>query len=340
MPKRAKLEKSANHDFYADALWCSVPLVVLSCFYYGPRPAVLFAVALLTAYLCDCLVAPLHAAPVPQEPSSEYFAAVIVLMMPASVSYAIVIAAVIVAVLVKETFGGVGHYPFHPAAVGMVVAGISWPQSVFRYPQPGTMLPLWGKMDAALSAGMNTTLKDGGLPTASTMNLLIGNVAGPLGTGAVLVILACGLYLYCKGHLRRSTVISFLVVCALIPWLYPHLNELPAFTWPWEYVRQRVYLEKYILLSGMTLFAAVFLVCEPVTQPNRTMSRVVYGTVLGAIATVFRFSSSVETGACFALLIVGAIPEWLDRISRRAERIRFMRKEEKRLAAHQQKKAR
>ena len=35
---------------------------------------------------------------------------------------------------------------------------------------------------------------------------------------------------------------------------------------------------------------------------------------------------------CFAWLIVDAIPEWLDLISHRTERIRFMKKEEQRLA--------
>ena len=34
--------------------------------------------------------------------------------------------------------------------------------------------------------------------------------------------------------------------------------------------------------------------------------------------------------------IRGAFPEWLDRLAQRAERIRFMRKEEKRLAQHRE----
>lgn len=41
-----------------------------------------------------------------------------------------------------------------------------------------------------------------------------------------------------------------------IPWLFPRLNELPAFSWPWEFIRQRIYLEKYTLLSGTALFGA------------------------------------------------------------------------------------
>lgn len=332
MPNPARRQPAAN-SYYNDVLWCCVPLLALSCYYYGLRPLLLMAVALITSYLCDCVSVPLHAPGYqPGVPSSACFAALIVLLMPPSVPYVIIVVAVAAAVLVKEGFGGDGHYPFHPTAVGVVVAGVSWPQYVFRYPAPGTTLPLWGSEMPALTAGMNAALRDGGLPTASTTNLLIGNVQGPLGASAILVVAACGLFLLCRGHLKPATVLPFLAVCVGVPWLFPQLNELPVFSWPWQYIRQRIYLEKYILLSGAILFGAVFLAGEPVTQPNRTVSRIVYGVALGLATVAFRYYSEYETSVCFALLIVGAIPEWLDRVGRRAERMRFMKKEEKRRA--------
>ena len=333
MPKRhAKIQKSANYSYYWDILFCCVPLLAMSYFYYGARPLLMMGVGLLTAYVADCVVAPLHAGDYrPHEPSSEAFAALIVLMMPASAPYYVIVVSTLIAVLVKETFGGEGHYPFHPAAVGHAMAALSWPGILFSYPAPGTKLPLWGAVDVPFTVGNNVTLAAGGLPSDSTVNLLTGNVAGPLGCCAILVILACGLYLYVRGHLQLSTVVPYLLVCILIPWLLPPLNGLPTLSAPWEYVRQRVYLEKYIVLSGAMLFGGVFLACEPVTQPNRRTSRIIYGIALGAAATAFRYYSTYETGVCFALLLVGAFPEWLDRAARRAERMRFLRKEAKRL---------
>lgn len=333
MANRMKIERSENYDYYRDLLWCSVPLIGMAWYYYGPRPVLLLLTGLLTAYLCDCALAPLHGAGYhSHEPSSECFAALIVLMMPATVPYAVVVAAVIAAVLVKEAFGGEGHYPFHPAAVGMAVAGISWPDAVYQYPAPGVWLPVWGVSDADLVEGMNATLRDGGLPSASTINLLTGNVSGGLGTTAALVVIACGLFLLVRRRIRLSVLIPFLIFCIGLPWLLPQLNELPVVSWPWEYVRQRIYLEKYIILSGTMLFGGLFLICEPVTMPNRTSSRIVYGAALGIATYAFRVFSPYESAACLALLIVGAIPEWLDLISHRTERIRFMRKEEQRLA--------
>ncbi|MDD4850346.1 MAG: RnfABCDGE type electron transport complex subunit D [Gemmiger sp.] len=328
-----KNERSANFGFYTDMLWCCVPLLTISCFYYGMRPALLALTAVVVAYLCDCIITPLHGDGYrSHEPSSECFALLIVMMLPATTRYSIVVTAVIVAVLAKEAFGCEGHYPFHPTAVGVVVVGVCWPQEVFLYPAPGTVLPLWDCSDVPLVESMNVAIKSGGLPTASTLNLITGNVAGPLGAVASLVLCTCGLFLLVRGHLHLSTVLPFLLLCGLLPWLYPQLNELPLFSLPWTYVRQRIYLEKYMLLSGAVLFGGIFLACEPVTQPNRTSSRIVYGAALGLATVIFRYFGEYETGICFALLMVNAIPEWLDRVARRTERVRFMKKEEKRLA--------
>ena len=129
MPKRHdKITKSVNYDYYWDILFCTVPLLAVSCFYYGARPLLMMAAGLLTAYVADCVVTPLHAAGYrAHEPSSEAFAALIVLMMPASAPYYMVVTATIIAVLVKEAFGGEGHYPFHPAAVGMAASHVILP---------------------------------------------------------------------------------------------------------------------------------------------------------------------------------------------------------------------
>lgn len=93
MPKRHdKITKSVNYDYYWDILFCTVPLLAVSCFYYGARPLLMMAAGLLTAYVADCVVTPLHAAGYrAHEPSSEAFAALIVLMMPASAPYYMVV---------------------------------------------------------------------------------------------------------------------------------------------------------------------------------------------------------------------------------------------------------
>ena len=46
MPKRHdKITKSVNYDYYWDILFCTVPLLAVSCFYYGARPLLMMAAA-------------------------------------------------------------------------------------------------------------------------------------------------------------------------------------------------------------------------------------------------------------------------------------------------------
>ncbi|MDQ9751079.1 RnfABCDGE type electron transport complex subunit D, partial [Acinetobacter baumannii] len=90
--------------------------------------------------LCDRLVSLLrHRVYRRGDFSNDIFAMLIAMLMPATVEWYILAAAVIIGVLVgKEAFGGYGSYPFHPAAVGYVVAAVCWPDQVCRYPQPYT----------------------------------------------------------------------------------------------------------------------------------------------------------------------------------------------------------
>ena len=67
------------------------PLLVMAVYWYGPRPLVLCAVAVVTAVLCDVLAAGLRRrAWQPGDVSSPLFAVLLVCLMPASIPYAIV----------------------------------------------------------------------------------------------------------------------------------------------------------------------------------------------------------------------------------------------------------
>ena len=79
MAKQPTIERSENYGYYSDLLWCAVPLTGMAWYYYGLRPVLLMLAALVTAYLCDRALAPLHGEGYrAHEPSSECFAALIV----------------------------------------------------------------------------------------------------------------------------------------------------------------------------------------------------------------------------------------------------------------------
>ena len=207
-------ELTQTGHYYKHICWMAVPLLWRSCYFYGPRPLLLCGVALLVGNLCDRLISLLRRRVYqPKDYSNESFALIIALLMPATVDWYVLVAAVLAGVLIgKEVFGGYGSYPFHPAAVGYVVAAVSWPEQVFRYPQPYASIPLWDASGVAVSSTISDTLRSGGLINISALSLVLGEYAAPMGTGAAIVLVACGLFLWMQKDVRA--LCSACAVCA------------------------------------------------------------------------------------------------------------------------------
>ncbi len=248
----------------------------------------------------------------PQENSSESFAMLLALLMPASIPWYVLVVAVLACVLVgKGAFGGYGSYPFHPTAVGYAVAAISWPTAMFSYPQPFTALPLIMTGDIALTTSISETLKNGGLPIISNFELLLGETAGAMGTTSILVLGACLLFLWARRDINFPTVFSFLLVCAVIAFCFPRQDGLSG---PFaETLYARLDVVKFELTSGGLVFCAALLICEPYTCPKHWLSRFIYGALLGLVTMMFRYYGVYETGVCFALLMMSTVASWLDR---------------------------
>lgn len=308
-------ELTQTGHYYKHICWMVVPLLWMSCYFYGPRPLLLCGVALLVGNLCDRLISLLRRRVYqPKDYSNESFALIIALLMPATVDWYVLVAAVLAGVLIgKEVFGGYGSYPFHPAAVGYVVAAVSWPEQVFRYPQPYASIPLWDASGVAVSSTISDTLRSGGLINISALSLVLGEYAAPMGTGAAIVLVACGLFLWMQKDVRLSASLSFLITAGLIVFFFPRqlgLTEGTAFTAGLVF---RLRCVRDEMLTGAMLFSAVFLLNEPYTCAHHRRGRILYGAMVGAFTMGFRYFGVYETGVCFAILAVNSISGWLDR---------------------------
>ena len=307
-----ELERTGR--YYRHLCFMAIPLLCMSCFLYGLRPLLLCGAALLTGNLCDRLVSLLrHRVYQAGDFSNESFALVIALLMPATVDWYVLIAAVLAGVLIgKEVFGGYGSYPFNPAAVGYAVAAVSWPEQVFRYPQPYTGIPLWDASGVSVSDTISETLRSGGSLNISALSLGLGEYAAPMGTGAALIILACGLFLWMQKDIRLSAAVSFLATSALIAFLWPRQVGVDGID-----LLLRLQCVRDELLTGAMLFSAVFLLNEPYTCAHHRLGRILYGVLVGAFTMGFRYFGVYETGVCFALLTVNSISGWMDRTESR-----------------------
>jgi len=310
--QEAQLQKTGR--YYKHICFMAVPVLCMACFLYGVRPLLLCGIAVLTGNLCDRLVSLLRRRVYQAgDFSNESFALVIALLMPVTVDIYVLIAAVLAGVLIgKEIFGGYGSYPFNPAAVGYVVAAVSWPEQVFRYPQPYTSIPLWDASMVPVSSTIEDTLRSGGMLNIRSLVLSLGEYAAPMGTGAALVILACGLFLWTQKDAHMSASVSFLLTCALIAFFFPRQAGL-ADSAVLANMLPRLRCVRDELLTGAILFSAVFLLNEPYTCVHHRMGRILYGVLVGVVSMGFRYYGVYETGVCFALLVVNSVSAWIDR---------------------------
>ena len=281
--QEAQLQKTGR--YYKHICFMAVPVLWMACFLYGVRPLLLCGIAVLTGNLCDRLVSLLRRRVYQAgDFSNESFALVIALLMPVTVDIYVLIIAVLAGVLIgKEIFGGYGSYPFNPAAVGYVVAAVSWPEQVLRYPQPYTSIPLWDASMVPVSSTIEDTLRSGGMLNIRSLVLSLGEYAAPMGTGAALVILACGLFLWTQKDAHMSASVSFLLTCALIAFLFPRQAGL-ADSAVLANILPRLRCVRDELLTGAILFSAVFLLNEPYTCVHHRMGRILYGVLVGVVS--------------------------------------------------------
>lgn len=308
-------ELTQTGHYYKHICWMVVPLLWMSCYFYGPRPLLLCGVALLVGNLCDRLISLLRRRVYqPKDYSNESFALIIALLMPATVDWYVLVAAVLAGVLIgKEVFGGYGSYPFHPAAVGYVVAAVSWPEQVFSFPQPGTWLPVVNAGSAGLVQSASYTLKNGGTPRIDTLNLMLGNYAGPMGATAVVILVACALLLAVRRRIQWDAALPFLAACFAIAWLFPRMGRV-GLALPWVEAPVRLASVEYELCSGTILYTGIFMLSDPAILPRHRAARVAFGLTLGVVSMLYRYYGSYETGVCFAMILVGSFASAFDRL--------------------------
>lgn len=280
-------------------------LLIVPAMYYGFRVLAMAAVTVAVCVACEILCCLLEKKEIHfRESSSVVTGLLITMMMPAGISFWVPATAVAFAVFVaKAPFGFLGRTPFHPAAAGVVFATLCWPGKMFLYPdmEKGISLPLFEDCYQLPSVqGPAAALKDGVRPDMVPLEMLWGQYAGSIGATPILVIAACGLYLFVRHTADWRMTAGFLAAAALYAALFPRVIGSPLTS------------VKYELMVGTLFFCAVFLVTEPTTSPRSIPGKYCYGALAGLMTMLFRNFGVYEQGACFALLLANAFAPVID----------------------------
>jgi electron transport complex protein RnfD len=278
-------------------------LFAMATWLYGLRVLILIALAVVTALLCDLIAA--SAAKKEYDPSdisSYMFALVFLAMLPASISYGIVIAGTAFIVLLgKHAFGGYGCYPFHPAAFGFAFASVCWPDAVYRYPASFSNIGLGWNSGAEGYTSIAGILKYGGVPAVNTVDMQLGNYPGPMGTTFIYILLASIVLFVVHRAMTWHIPVVYLATCGCWAMLFPRLPSGLL-----ESLQTEIF-------SGAIVFAAAFIVAEPTTSPVNPRAKVIYGALMGVGTMFFRTYGVYEMGVCFAIILLNPLSSYLDR---------------------------
>ena len=227
--------------------------------------------------------------------------------LPSTSPWWLVLIGCLVAIgLAKAIYGGLGCNPFNPALVARVFLLISFPVPMTRWALPGgpgtpldaaTGATPLGAVKEAVALGRGVAQAE----TGGTLDLLMGRTGGSLGEAGALALLAGGLFLLWRGHIRWQIPVGFLGAVALITgacWLAdPGTYADPLFH----------------LLSGGLLLGAFFMATDMVTSPVTRRGMLIFGVGCGVLTAVIRLWGGYPEGVSFAILLMNAGTPLIDR---------------------------
>lgn len=302
-------------------------------YYYGVRAVMLLAVCMASSAAFDFVGVALtqpRTKP-PYDFSAIFIGAAIALMLPASFSYSLAVVGCAFAVIVaKIPFGTAHNAPFVPAAAGFAFLCVCWPTEVFNYPEIGAKLSLLTPNPSFVTAGSSLTamLQAGNAMRLSSINvlhLLTGSLPGPMGTGAILVLLAAAFYFLFTRPSALLSTLGFLLACGAVALIFPRVKSYSLLSLLLERGSQSFMLlergELFSLLarrsfsslmlelcSGSLVFVGLFLLTADTAQsPKKPLPRLLYGVFTGFVCMLLRHFGVFEEGACFAVLLANAV---------------------------------
>lgn len=263
-------KKKSRGTALPDIMITLAALELMAFFYYGIR-AVWLGMVCITASLVSEFIL-LRARRAEFTAKDLYCVSdglIIALMIPASIDWKIPAAACVFAVIVKHIFGGRENMIFSPSAVGYVFMLSSWSRELLSYPEPYTKLGIFEKAAELTDSASRNFIETGKLPE-SNYELLMGSFAGPMGAVSILIIAVSAAVLIARKGMSAPAFCAFVGTIAVLAAVFPYMGT------PYESVRG-------MLVTNMTLFAAVYIISDKRIVPKKWYYALIYGIIVSAV---------------------------------------------------------
>ena len=226
------------------------------------------------------------------------------MLLPATAPWWVVVTGIFLAIVIgKQIYGGIGGNPFNPTVLGIAILMIAWKdrfdfdQALLNYEFDFIML---SPIDALKHFGVAASDK------FNTLDLLIGNQIGGVGSTCGIAIILGGLYLMARGFIRWEICLSFLVGICVTASLFHQAN-------PQHYAGPIFHL-----LTGYTLIGIFYLAPEDSSSPVNSIPMGIYGLGCGVMTILIRNIGQFTDGVILAVLLMNLVNPLIDKIRPKA----------------------
>lgn len=234
------------------------------------------------------------------------------LTLPVTIPFWVAIVGIVFAVTFgKQVFGGFARNTFNPALVGRCFIYVSFPSFMTTsWVSPFSGLPggfaRWMPklVDGTSQATPMMFAQLGERIPYNNLQLILGNIPGSMGETSLILILLAGAYLiYTKAaswQIMTSLLVGILGMEATFS-----LTGISNFSNPLTAV-----------LSGGVMFATIFMATDPISAPSQAKVKVIFGLLVGVVASVIRNFSIFPEGIMFSILIINSFVPLMDSLAK------------------------
>lgn len=215
------------------------------------------------------------------------------LMPPQLPLYMVMVGAGFASFFGKSVFGGLGRNIFNPALVGYLFLLVTFPTEVGQ-----TFIdPVTGDVMQSLNISDMTFLGT----TDHLFGLLLGQYANTIGSTVMLGVWIVGaILLFLKiadWRIPLTILLSAAIFTVILGKFYPDQFHDAFFS----------------LFLGQLMFAAFFVATDPVSGPQTSRGKILYGIGIALITVVIRGLADASEGVVYAIIIMNAVSPMLEK---------------------------
>ncbi|PIE68280.1 MAG: hypothetical protein CSA21_08305, partial [Deltaproteobacteria bacterium] len=288
-------------EIYQRWVLALLPAMVASLFYFGTGALRVFGLCVVFAVLIDFVAEKLAPSrDMTSNWSSVWLGLLLAFMLPLDAPWwLILIGCVVMIILGKKFFGGVGAYPIQPALLAVAVLQLSWPQ---RMDYTAALKDFDWSVTMIEPLRLVKALGASAADQYHWYDMLLGYQVAGTANGMVLFILLGGAFLLYTREIQwqgpAGFFVGLVVTATALHFAYPQTFAGPLF----------------YLLSGGTVFMALFLITDHTTSPVNKVPLFLYGVLAAVLLILIRGYSKHVDGIAYAVLLVNLCGPLLDTI--------------------------